>query len=776
LARPLEEGTYHIRTIAAPTLAVTAYRAQVTNGSNICLAAHSADSLAVDINWQLTYRDDDSVQLVNAYSGKCMDVAGGKIAQGTNVQQYTDNDTRAQRWVLKAVDGTTCSWNGATYQAYKLYLQADESYLFETDGVGTPQAGANLVLAGDEGTSTDQMWLFEPIPQLRSGGVYQLRTMIDTRYALDVTNASKALSGGVGVYPNNMTNAQMWILTQTETGRWKIVNVNSRMALAVEGGKLADGSRAFQWTDAGYADQRWAIESQGTQKLDGYDRMVVTIGSLADGSGDNYYLNPYQTLLGSGTTSVTVNKPMAAEYMPRQEWLLLPSVATDPSMPVPTDLGVTGAIGASSRYTECIGNAPATHCPTWTATTAWCSSGTNHYETRWRSRELRASNSTWGDWTEWSAWRTELCRIEGQRAWGQLRAYNPTLDPAKQIQAQYQVRCVGYGDTANVVGAAATCTVNFYYKPTVTLGACSMTSGGLRVDYVSDYWAGSNRIVIQKVAVGSETIFSGSLAFDGLDNDSSVLVPMANLSRMVGDGEEVTFTFAVGNDMYQQYGGTDTQTVACAYEGNEPLAPEITAESGHRLKAVVPDYGDTKGYLVMDGRTEELEGTQTDGEVVYHVAYPIGKGFSVWFDSVSADQDTWGVHYETIAPDDPRVDRTKCHVFTWGDEALCLTVDVGTPITASRSVDPDYESVGLNGRDNQFVSFSSANKTTWKVSAALPYGSDYAASDVLAMADARHVLYRSPAGDYVDAAVTGLETEDNGRYLKVDVDLVEESL
>ena len=61
--------------------------------------------------------EDDSYSIMDNKSGKYLDVNGGHSANGTNIQQYSGNNTLAQRWwieqshdgwyvLVSALDGT----------------------------------------------------------------------------------------------------------------------------------------------------------------------------------------------------------------------------------------------------------------------------------------------------------------------------------------------------------------------------------------------------------------------------------------------------------------------------------------------------------------------------------------------------------------------------------------------------------------------------------------------------------------------------------------------
>ena len=57
--------------------------------------------------WKDTHDSNGYVTLTNVNSGKVLDVYGGSSANGANVQQYSSNNTYAQKWIaVKNSDGS----------------------------------------------------------------------------------------------------------------------------------------------------------------------------------------------------------------------------------------------------------------------------------------------------------------------------------------------------------------------------------------------------------------------------------------------------------------------------------------------------------------------------------------------------------------------------------------------------------------------------------------------------------------------------------------------
>lgn len=133
-------------------------------------------------------------KLTHKGTTQCLDVSGGGTQQGANVQQFTSNDSDAQRWVItKEADGF-----------YKLTHRGTNQCL-DVDNNST-QAGANVQQWSDLGTDA-QRWKIE----LMSDGYFKL-THKNTNLCLDVANNSAEPGANVLQWTDNGNDAQRWKL------------------------------------------------------------------------------------------------------------------------------------------------------------------------------------------------------------------------------------------------------------------------------------------------------------------------------------------------------------------------------------------------------------------------------------------------------------------------------------------------------------------------------------------------------------------------------------
>ncbi|OXA90059.1 hypothetical protein B0A66_13740 [Flavobacterium hercynium] len=133
-------------------------------------------------------------KLTHKGTNQCLDVSDGSTQQGANVQQYTGNDTDAQRWVItKESDG----FYKLTHKGTNQCLDVDNN---------SSQPGANVQQWSDLGTDA-QRWKIE----LMSDGYFKL-THKGTNQCLDVANNSAEPGTNVHQWTDNNNDAQRWKL------------------------------------------------------------------------------------------------------------------------------------------------------------------------------------------------------------------------------------------------------------------------------------------------------------------------------------------------------------------------------------------------------------------------------------------------------------------------------------------------------------------------------------------------------------------------------------
>ncbi|OKI64803.1 RICIN domain-containing protein [Streptomyces sp. MJM1172] len=150
------------------------------------------DSQAATIDDAAYYR------LVSVRSGKVLDVNAFSTADGTRIQQWTDQNTANQQWKLKP-----------TGDGYYELVNRNSGKVLGIAGNSTAQAAA--AEQQTDSSSTSQEWRIDEV----SGSDAVTFTSRQTGQVLDVSGGSTADGAGVIQYPGTGSANQQWKLVKT---------------------------------------------------------------------------------------------------------------------------------------------------------------------------------------------------------------------------------------------------------------------------------------------------------------------------------------------------------------------------------------------------------------------------------------------------------------------------------------------------------------------------------------------------------------------------------
>lgn len=190
----LPQGWFSLKPQCAPASGVDIYNASRNNNANAQL--WSANGTFAQL---FTFKYCNGYYLiVNAGSGKALDVEMADVVPGTNVQQYQASEVNpAQLWAPVAnADGSYTFINKATGMALNI------------DGAASYN-GANVNAYTPNGSAAQRFTLTKQT-NLLAEGIYTLSASAATNSVLEVSGASQAAGASVQTYASNGTLAQRW--------------------------------------------------------------------------------------------------------------------------------------------------------------------------------------------------------------------------------------------------------------------------------------------------------------------------------------------------------------------------------------------------------------------------------------------------------------------------------------------------------------------------------------------------------------------------------------
>lgn len=258
----LADGTYTISTLLNSNYVLDVKDGSTSNGANIQL--YEANDTAAQ-QFKVSHDSQGYVTFTNVKSGRVLDLNGAIVKDAGNIQQYTSNGTRAQKWIVKQ-DG-----NG-----YVVMSAINPNYILDLNG-GSVRNGSNIQLHSVTG-SNSQRWNItkyvskdERINSLAAqnkntlaDGVYEINSVKNSNYTLDVNSASTRNGANVQLYLRNGTQAQAFKVTHDSQGFVTFTNVNSGKVIDLDGAITKNGRNIHQYASNGTRAQKWIVQKSGS--------------------------------------------------------------------------------------------------------------------------------------------------------------------------------------------------------------------------------------------------------------------------------------------------------------------------------------------------------------------------------------------------------------------------------------------------------------------------------------------------------------------------------
>lgn len=191
---------------------------------------------------------DGSYRITSAQSGKLVTYDGGGQS-GANVFLRESDDSINQRFYLADAGGGRIWLLPAHNRSAVLDLTA-----------GNTRNGSNLQVYAWNGSKA-QIFQLERTDarSLADGNNYRIHAYNNPGQVIDIRAASKENGVGAGLYEENNTDAQRFQIVYDERGYYTIRNVNSDKDLEVEAASHANGARIQQYAGNDTLAQKWII-------------------------------------------------------------------------------------------------------------------------------------------------------------------------------------------------------------------------------------------------------------------------------------------------------------------------------------------------------------------------------------------------------------------------------------------------------------------------------------------------------------------------------------
>ena len=216
-------------------------------------------------------------RITNAYTGLSLDAKNAGTANGTNVWQYTANNTDAQLWRIMPTDTTKKKF---------VIFNANSGKVLDVYA-GNLNPGANIQLYAMNNTNA-QFWSFTSADINRFIPVntaVTLRQKGNTGRLIEVKDGSKDNGAVVQVYAERGNTDQSFIFYRKDTSIYKIKNVASNKYLDIK--STANGGEVISTAAKDVDSQLWKILPTGDNDASFYVVNVKTGYALTSSNASN---------------------------------------------------------------------------------------------------------------------------------------------------------------------------------------------------------------------------------------------------------------------------------------------------------------------------------------------------------------------------------------------------------------------------------------------------------------------------------------------------------
>lgn len=199
--------------------------------------------------WKITKNSDGTFTIASTCDEKyVLDIDGGKTKNGTKVQLYKSNGTKAQKFTFIEYEDATL--NG------QYYIRSGTNPNFVVDVSGGVFANKRNVQLYKSNKTAAQKFT---INYIASCGCYEIISS-NNKYSLDVSGGKSANGTNIWLYKSNHTAAQRWFIAKGQDGLYRIRGVGSSKMLNINSNRMQNGTNILLWQDGNANSQKWKLD------------------------------------------------------------------------------------------------------------------------------------------------------------------------------------------------------------------------------------------------------------------------------------------------------------------------------------------------------------------------------------------------------------------------------------------------------------------------------------------------------------------------------------
>ncbi|MDO4804201.1 MAG: RICIN domain-containing protein, partial [Lachnospiraceae bacterium] len=232
--------------------AVCSFSGRMVNNTKVYITNRSNSEA---MKFKAVQNKDGTWKFINSKCELALAVHQNSLSTGAGLVLYDQSTKTAQNWKLsKKSDNSFAIINAAT--GYSIAM-SDASAI----------KGTTLSMAETKSDGLQRFYLAETSEvDAVFDGIYAIKASANKTFALNIAESSKNDGENVNLYTYSNSNVKKYKVIYSGGGYYRIVNMNSGLALTVKGNVNTDGANVIQSYWSAQNGQRWRIteNSNGT--------------------------------------------------------------------------------------------------------------------------------------------------------------------------------------------------------------------------------------------------------------------------------------------------------------------------------------------------------------------------------------------------------------------------------------------------------------------------------------------------------------------------------
>ncbi len=260
-APDIKTGEYSILAVSNTNAGLTVENSSSAGGVRIISVNNSVFSSNAH-KFNVTHLGDGIYTIKTAISSynSVFDVKGGKVADGTTIQQYPSNNSNAQKWrIIRTEDN----------KYIFMSLKGNKVITINGDAGNAPVSLGTLgdrnvkqqftftnPIGSSSGNDSNNSTSAEPLTEYKgniNGKTFNIFSGVNKNYQLEITNSSSDNNAVVQIWSNSGTNNRKFRFESAGNGYYRIIARNSEKAITVKGNTIVQQAVALS------DDQLWKV-------------------------------------------------------------------------------------------------------------------------------------------------------------------------------------------------------------------------------------------------------------------------------------------------------------------------------------------------------------------------------------------------------------------------------------------------------------------------------------------------------------------------------------